>query len=314
LIQFAYPWFQAKLGVHLSNCISNTVASLSLIGIVLIAPAIKTSGKGFQYLALWPLTIINGIGYGLWQTGAATAICELSTPLEAPNWLGWFGLAACLGDVMAYPIGKLPNTEINAFWVGAGGYIVAAGILLYPFIQSLKHQVESIVDSASDMLEIESQLKPSKIPTPYREQSKLSVAQTNITQQTVYELVENPETFRQLASAPLAPFGIPMVSPFIMATHQGPSIRLSDFNLDGVKQSSTEMVEENATPPMIVIPEFDSLTMKRTEENENAKVPGILDIFPEKSNVSPVPTSPETRAESSREEDEILSSDDKIQK
>ena len=65
--------------------------------------------------------------------------------------------------------------------------------------------------------------------------------------------------FRQLASAPLTPMGIPMVSSFIMASQKDPSIRLSNFNLDGVKPSSTEMVEEDITPPMLIIPEFESV-------------------------------------------------------
>merc|ERR1712098_203429 len=148
----------------------------------------------------------------------------------------------------------------------------------------------------------------------YREQSKLSLAQTNTTQQTVSALVENPETFRLLASAPLTPMGIPLVSPFIMATQQEPSLRLSDFNLDGIKQSSIEMVEEDIAPPMLVIPECETLTMQRTEEKENTQVPGILDIFPEKSSVSPdpVPTTPETRAESSRDEDKIFNAADEM--
>jgi hypothetical protein len=138
------------------------------------------------------------------------------------------------------------------------------------------------------------------------------LAQTNITQQTVSAMVENPETFRQLASAPLTPMGIPMVSSFIMAAQQEPSIRLSNFNLDGVKPSSTEMIVEDVTPPMLVIPEFESLTMKRTEEKEHTEVPGILDIFPEKSSVSPdrVPTLPETPAESSRNVEEISTADE----
>jgi len=309
LIQFAYPWIQSKFGVHLANCIGNAVVSLSLVGIILVAPAMKTSGKGLQYLVLWPLTIINGIGYGIWQTGAATAICELSTPLEAPKWLGWFGLLACLGDVMALPMGYL---KYNCFWVGAGGCMMAAAILLYPFFQSLRHKVEdSIIGSASDLLEIQP-LTPSTIP--YRQRSKISLAQTNITQQTVGSMVENPETFRQLASAPLTPMGIPMVSSFIMASQKEPSIRLSNFNLDGVKPSSTEMVEEDITPPMLIIPEFESLTMKRTEEKENTKVPGVLDIFPETSSFCPdrVPTSPEAPAESSRNVEESSTTADEI--
>jgi hypothetical protein len=63
---------------------------------------------------------------------------------------------------------------------------------------------------------------------------------------------------------------------------------------------------------MLVIPEFESLTMKRTEEKEHTEVPGILDIFPEKSSVSPdrVPTLPETPAERSRNVEEISTADE----